>query len=214
MRVLITAGATHEKIDAVRYISNYSTGKMGYALAQVAINFGAKVTLIAGPNNLQVPTGVDKFISVISAAEMYEATISNYDNCDIAIMSAAVADFSPQNIINNKIKKEDLGDEFSLKLKKNKDILKELGEKKTAQILIGFALETSNEIQNATQKLVSKNCDMIVVNTAGKKNSGFGGDNNTISIIQKKSTQIKNFPSMSKIKCAEEIFLEIANLFL
>jgi len=212
LKILITAGPTHEKIDDIRYISNYSTGKMGYALAEVASNNSADVILIAGPNELTKPN-VNKFIPVVTADEMYNAVIENYNNCDIVIMSAAVADFAPQEKISGKLKKENINNELFLKLKKNIDILKTLGENKSNQILVGFALEVSDEIQNARKKLISKKCDMIVVNTAGIEDSGFGGDNNIISIIHRNSEDIKTFPVMSKLKCAEEIFSEIINLF-
>ncbi|MGI6369847.1 MAG: bifunctional phosphopantothenoylcysteine decarboxylase/phosphopantothenate--cysteine ligase CoaBC [Ignavibacteria bacterium] len=204
-RIMISAGSTIEKIDAVRFISNYSTGKMGYALAEVASRNGALVTLISGATSLKRPN-VDKFISVKSAEEMFVACTNNFAECDIAIMAAAVADFTPEIQVSGKIKKQDVGDNYCIKLKKTKDILKTLGERKENQFLIGFALETENEIENAKEKLNKKNCDMIVVNSANKKDSGFEGDNNTISILKKNDEKVYDFPVATKIQCAKWIF--------
>jgi len=213
-KILITAGATQEKIDDVRFISNYSTGKMGYALAKVATQFGAEVTLISGQTEIPKPT-VSNFIQITTAEEMFEAIKDNYKNQDIIIMSAAVSDFTVVNKVAGKIKKQDISDDYSIQLKKTVDILKWIGENKTSsQFVIGFALEAENEIENGRKKLTEKNCDMIVINSANKKDSGFCGDNNTISILFKDGfkdgkLQLQNFETMSKEKCAEEILIKI-----
>ena len=206
-KILITAGATQEKIDDVRYISNYSTGKMGYALAKVANLFGAEVTLISGQTEIPKPT-VSNFIQITTSEEMFVAVQNNFENQDIIIMSAAVADFTPMQKVSGKIKKQDLQDNYSLQMKKTVDILKWLTDNKREQFIVGFALETENEIENGKKKLAEKNCDMLVINSASKKDSGFGGDNNTISILSKDG-ELKNYESMSKEKCAENILLEI-----
>ena len=207
-KILITAGATQEKIDDVRYISNYSTGKMGYALAKVANLLGAEVTLISGQTAIPKPT-VSNFIQITSAEEMFNAVQNNYKNQEIIIMSAAVADFTPTQKISGKIKKQDLQDNYSIHLKKTTDILKWLTSNKQNQFIVGFALEAENEIENGKKKMAEKNCDMLVINSASKQDSGFGGDNNTISILSKDG-KLKNYEPMSKEKCAENILREIA----
>jgi len=182
--ILITAGPTREKIDDVRYISNYSSGKMGFALAESALQAGANVTLIAGPVNLQCSSEI-KRIDVESAEEMYNASIEHFSDCNIAILSAAVADYTPKQKISGKMKKGNA--DFSvLELIKTKDILFELGKLKTKQILIGFALEAENELEYGYEKMRRKNCDAIVVNSISIPDSAFSGDNNTISIISRK----------------------------
>jgi phosphopantothenoylcysteine decarboxylase/phosphopantothenate--cysteine ligase len=202
--VLITAGATQEKIDDVRYISNYSSGKMGYALAKVATELGANVTLITGSSNLQAPS-VHLLESVLSAEEMFNAVKKYYKQQDIIIMSAAVSDYAPTITHKGKIKKDN--DEYIIKLKKTQDILKFLGENinhnKTK--LIGFALESDNQIENATKKLNEKKCDLIILNSVYGDDSGFGGDNNTITILSK-DNKIKKFKAMNKYDCAKKIF--------
>ncbi len=206
-RILISAGATQEKIDDVRYISNYSTGKMGYALAKIAMQNGAKVTLVSGKTNIPQPD-VTHFISIASAEEMYTACVDAYANCDIAIMAAAVADFTPEIRYHGKIKKQDLSGDYSIKLIKTKDILLELGKQKNTQFLVGFALEAEDEIENARKKLYGKNCDMIVLNSANKEDSGFGSNKNTITIINKNNS-IAEYPAMEKEKCAVKIYENI-----
>jgi phosphopantothenoylcysteine decarboxylase / phosphopantothenate---cysteine ligase len=207
-KILITAGATQEKIDDVRYISNYSTGKMGYALAKVANLLGAEVTLISGQTGISKPT-VSNFIQITSAEEMFNAVQNHYKNQEIIIMSAAVADFTPIQKVSGKIKKQNLQDNYSIQLKKTTDILKWLGENKQQQFVVGFALEAENEIENGKKKLAEKNCDIIIINSTNKKDSGFGGDNNTISIFSKDG-ELKNYEPMSKEKCAENILIAIA----
>jgi phosphopantothenoylcysteine decarboxylase/phosphopantothenate--cysteine ligase len=210
MKILITAGPTREKIDDVRYISNHSTGKMGFAIAEAANTLGADVTLISGPVNLKCSDKIRR-IDVESAEEMYQRSIENYKHSDIIILSAAVADFTPANITSGKIKKETLGENPTIQLVKTKDILKSIGElKNEKQVLIGFALESDNLVNNAKDKLVRKNCDLIVANLANIPNSGFGGDYNTITLVGK-NDYIEDFLPMSKNDCAK-IILEKALL--
>jgi phosphopantothenoylcysteine decarboxylase/phosphopantothenate--cysteine ligase len=208
-KVLITAGPTREKIDDVRFISNYSSGKMGFALAEVAVKNGAEVTLISGPVNIGIPKNIN-YIAIESANEMYEAVLKQFDNCDICIMSAAVSDFAPLISHEGKIKKDKQEGQFSLELKLNTDILSKLGSIKENQILVGFALESSNEIANAKSKLRNKNCDLLVLNSANKPDSGFEGDRNTITILNK-NDKIVPYPVMTKMKCATVIFEQIIN---
>lgn len=200
-RVLVTAGPTREDIDPVRFITNRSTGKMGYAIARAARNRGAEVTLISGPVNLTVPTGV-KCINTYSAEDMYNAVINNIENMDIIIKSAAVADYKPENKSNIKIKKSE--SDLTLKLTRSKDILKEVGNKKVAQIVVGFAAETNDIIENAKLKIKKKNLDMIVANDVMSLDAGFGVDTNSVKII-KKDGEIVEVPNMSKDEVAHKI---------
>lgn len=200
-RVLVTAGPTREDIDPVRFITNRSTGKMGYAIARAARNRGAEVTLISGPVNLTVPTGV-KCINTYSAEDMYNAVINNIDNMDIIIKSAAVADYKPENKSNIKIKKSE--SDLTLKLTRSKDILKEIGNKKVTQIVVGFAAETNDIIENAKLKIKKKNLDMIVANDVMSLDAGFGVDTNSVKII-KKDGEIVEVPNMSKDEVAHKI---------
>ncbi len=207
-KLIITAGPTYEKIDEVRFIGNFSSGKMGFALAGTAAEAGAKVLLVAGPVSLETPAGVER-IDVVSAEEMRRAAVEAFKTSDIAIMSAAVADFTPKNPAQGKIKKETAGEETVLELAKTRDILAELGgSKREGQLLIGFALETEDLIENALKKLTKKNCDMIVANQAGGEKSGFGGDDNTITILKRDGSR-KSFPPASKKLCAQGIVAEI-----
>jgi phosphopantothenoylcysteine decarboxylase/phosphopantothenate--cysteine ligase len=207
-KVLITAGPTREKIDEVRYISNFSSGKMGFALAVAANNAGAEVILITGPVNLETPAGITR-IDVESAEDMFNEVMKYQEKQDIFIMSAAVADFTPTNYYAGKIKKTETGEKFIIELKPTKDILGTLGKiKQPHQLLIGFALESKNELEYGKEKLNRKNCDMIVVNSANKPLSGFSGDYNTITIIDKNGN-ISSFEPMTKQKCAEEIIRKI-----
>jgi phosphopantothenoylcysteine decarboxylase/phosphopantothenate--cysteine ligase len=207
-KILITAGPTREAIDDVRYISNHSTGKMGFAIAEAANELGADVTLICGPVNIECSNNI-KRINVVSAEEMYDESIKHFPNIDIAILSAAVSDFKPINYFQGKIKKEQVGENPIIELTKTKDILYELGSRKNSkQFLVGFALESENLIDNGKQKLSKKNCDLIVANHANKPMSGFGGDFNTITIIGK-DDYIKEYLPMSKSECAYVILQEI-----
>ena len=210
-KVLIDAGPTHEAIDDVRFIGNESSGKMGYAIAEAARDAGAEVTLVSGPVSLEKPKGV-KIIDVVSAGEMYDAVMKNLPQSDIVILAAAVADFTVSGKYNGKIKKEEMGDVFTLQLTRTKDILADAAKSRRAgQIVVGFALESSNEMENGREKLHRKNCDMIVVNSANKPDSGFAGDNNTIAIIDRNG-DTSQFPAMTKSLCSVEILRKIATL--
>jgi len=205
--VLITAGPTYESIDPVRFIGNYSTGKMGYSLAKEFIRRGAKVVLISGPVALKAPKETDLY-KVISADQMYEECIRHFTECDIAIMCAAVADFTPKVQLESKVKREK--ENLSLELKPTRDIASKLGEmKKKDQILVGFALETDNEFENAWLKLKKKNLDFIVLNSLKDAGAGFGHDTNKISIIDENNI-ITKFELKSKKEIASDIIDELA----
>ncbi len=205
-KVLITAGPTYEAIDPVRFIGNHSSGMMGYELAKSAADLGAKVFLISGPSSLVMEHDNVKLIRVVSAAEMYEKAHAFYDEVDIAIAAAAVADYRPKTVADQKIKKS--SDDLSLELIKNKDILLSLGEKKTKQFLVGFALETENEVENAKGKLKRKNLDAIILNSLNDKGAGFGKGTNKITFIDKNSS-IKTFELKTKAAVAADILSEI-----
>jgi len=185
-KVLITAGPTHEPIDPVRFIGNHSSGKMGYAIAATFKNAGADVTLITGPTNIDKPVGLANIIEVTSAEEMYAAADKHFAKTDIAVLSAAVADYRAATQATEKIKKTDDSNEMMLKLVKTPDIAKSLGAKKKAhQQIIGFALETENEESNAKKKLQNKNFDLIVLNSLRNEKSAFGYDTNQVKIFDK-----------------------------
>lgn len=204
--ILITAGPTVEKIDDVRYISNHSTGKMGYALATACRDMGANVILVSGPTNIDVPENIS-VVDVNSAEEMYREVIKLKQEQDIFIMTAAVSDYTPEKVFDGKIKKGT--EKLNINLVKTKDILKEVGVgKNEGQYIIGFALESNNEIEYGRKKLVDKKCDMVVVNSANKSDSGFGGDKNKITIL-KKGGQSTSYPVMSKLECAFKILENI-----
>ena len=199
--VVITAGATQEEIDPVRYITNHSTGKMGYALAKEARNAGAKVTLISGKTNLPQPYGVD-VVNVISAADMRECVINNFEKADVVIMSAAVADYTPIEKADHKIKKAE-GD-LSIALKRTQDILLTIGKKKREdQVVIGFAMETENLLENAAKKLQEKNANYIIANSIREPGAGFGVDTNIVKIIS--PTSVEDLGLLSKDDTAKEI---------
>lgn len=199
--VVITAGATQEEIDPVRYITNHSTGKMGYALAKEARNAGARVTLISGKTNLPKPYGVD-VVSVTSAANMAKSVIDNFEKADVLIMSAAVADYTPIEKAEQKIKKTD-GD-LSIALKRTQDILLTIGQKKREdQIVIGFAMETENLLENAAKKLQEKNANYIIANSIREPGAGFGVDTNIVKIIS--PTSVEDLGLLSKDETAKEI---------
>lgn len=182
--VLVTAGPTYERIDSVRFIGNFSTGKMGFAVAEELAERGAKVILVAGPTNLTAKHRNIKQINVESAREMYAAATENFGSCHAAILSAAVADYRPKNVADHKIKKTADTETLDIHLVQNPDILATLGKMKTdRQLLIGFALETDNELENAKSKLARKNLDMIVLNSLKDKGAGFGHDTNKVTII-------------------------------
>ena len=201
-KVLITSGRTKENIDPIRYLSNNSSGKMGYCLAQAAIDLGAEVTLISGPTNLEIPKGLKSFISVESALEMYEKVDEYFGDTDIFIACAAVADYRPKEYKKEKIKKSD--SDLILELVRNPDILFEMGKKKDKQLLIGFAAETNDIKENALKKLEKKNLDFIVANNA----STMGNNTNTVEIIRKNKTSIK-INQKNKIELAYDILKEI-----
>ena len=209
-RVLVTAGPTCEAIDPVRYITNHSTGKMGYALARVAAERGADVTLISGPVNLQAPRFV-KLVPVVSAQDMFEAVKAHSAEADIIIKAAAVADYTPEVVADEKIKKSD--GEAELKLKRTTDILKWLGENRVAgkkQFLCGFSMETEHMVENSRAKLEKKNLDMIVANNLKVPGAGFGVDTNVVTLITRAET--KELPQMSKEEVAAGILNEILRL--
>lgn len=203
-KILVTAGPTREAIDPVRFITNHSTGKMGYSIAKVAAARGADVTLISGPVALKVPVGVKK-IDIVSAKDMFETVKSEYADSDIVIKAAAVADYRPVSISDEKIKKMD-GDS-SIKLERTQDILKYLGENKKNQFLCGFSMETQNMLENSKSKLEKKNLDMIVANNLKVQGAGFGTDTNIVTIITK--NDVKEIPLMSKNDVANVILDEI-----
>lgn len=201
-KILITSGRTKENIDPVRYLSNNSSGKMGYSLAQAAVDLGAEVTLISGPTNLKVPNGLEKFIFVESALEMYEKVDEYFKNTDIFIACAAVADYRPKEYKKEKIKKSDA--DLVIELIRNPDILLEMSKKKEKQLLVGFAAETNDIRENALKKLEKKNLDIIVANNA----SVMGSDENVIEIIKKDRTSVE-ISQKSKIELAYDILNEV-----
>jgi len=201
-KILITSGRTKENIDPVRYLSNNSSGKMGYSLAQAAVDLGAEVTLINGPTDLKVPNGLENFISVESALEMYEKVDEYFKNTDIFIACAAVADYRPKEYKKEKIKKSDA--DLVIELIRNPDILLEMSKKKEKQLLVGFAAETNDIRENALKKLEKKNLDIIVANNA----SVMGSDENVIEIIKKDRTSVE-ISQKSKIELAYDILNEV-----
>ena len=206
-KVLITAGPTHEKIDKIRYISNYSSGKMGFALAKVAADLGADVVLIKGPTSNTINYNNVHVIDVISAEEMYKEVINHFSSVDIGVFAAAVSDFKPLQSMENKIKKSDGLNEIKLEL--TKDILNKASSiKKSNQYVVGFALETDNEIDNAIKKLEEKNLDLIILNSLNDRDAGFGFDTNKISIIDSEKN-IDNFDNKTKDEVAVDIFNKI-----
>ncbi|MDM5316590.1 bifunctional phosphopantothenoylcysteine decarboxylase/phosphopantothenate--cysteine ligase CoaBC [Fictibacillus sp. b24] len=207
-KVLVTAGPTREELDPVRYFTNHSSGKMGYAIAAVAKDLGADVTLVTGPTSLSIPDGI-AVEKVTSAREMFDAVLSRFSEQDIVIKCAAVADYTPTIVHNNKFKKKN--DTWTIELKKTDDILQALGERKEHQVLIGFAAETENLENYAKDKLTRKNLDMVVGNDVSKEGSGFGSDTNEIMMI-KKDGSMKTLPILSKEKAAREIFEEVMEL--
>jgi len=206
--VLITAGPTREKIDPVRFLTNHSTGKMGYAIASEAKKMGARVVLISGPVHLEAPKGVE-LVSVESAEEMYLAAMDHFEHADVIIGTAAVADYRPKYVYEEKMKKKE-GEEF-LELERTKDILFELGKRKTTQLIIGFAAETTNVEEHAKGKLVKKNADMIVANDVKQAGAGFGTDTNIVTIYNKNGTNVK-LPLMAKTEVARNLLLEVIQL--
>ena len=207
--IIVTAGPTVESIDPMRYITNRSTGKMGYSIAKEAIERGADVTLITGPTNLTPPQNLKKLVKIESAKDMYEAVLENLDENDVVIKSAAVADYKPKNYSNKKIKKSD--DDFVIELDRNKDIAQEIGKIKNNKILVGFAAETNDLIENASLKIKKKNIDFIVANDLTKEGAGFGVDTNIVKIIDKEGN-ITEYPKMKKEEVANIILDKIKEL--
>lgn len=199
--VLITAGPTYEAIDPVRFIGNHSSGKMGFSLAEEAVKRGAKVILISGPTSQKTSNKNIEIHRITSAKEMYDEVFKYYEKVDIAIASAAVADYAPKIVAKEKIKKSE--EEFTIELVKNPDILKTMGEKKTHQFLVGFALETQNEEENAKSKLQKKNLDMIVLNSLRDEGAGFQKDTNKVKILT--HLEQKEFSLKSKDEVAKDI---------
>ncbi len=203
-KMLITAGPTYEAIDPVRFIGNHSSGKMGFDIANEAANKGAEVILVSGPTHLNVQNSSIKLIRVTSAQDMYDACHEHYEKVDVAIAAAAVADYRPKNVANQKIKKNEAT--FSIELEKTKDILASLGEQKKKQFLIGFALETENEIEHAKQKIQKKNLDLIVLNSLNDKGAGFGLPTNKVTFISKDF-----IVEPKELKTKEEVAQDIIN---
>ena len=206
-RVLVTAGPTQEAIDPVRYITNHSSGKMGYALAKRAYQLGAKVTLISGPTDLRVPYGVE-VINIKSARAMFEAVKESYEKQDYIIKAAAVGDYRVKEIATNKIKKHE--DSLILEMVKNDDILTYLGAHKTTQTICGFAMETQNLIENAKDKFKRKNCDLLVANNLNENGAGFKKDTNKVTFISKNDVQ--SIELMSKDELSDLILKKLIKI--
>ncbi len=207
--VLVSAGPTQEPIDPVRFITNRSTGKMGFALANVARRRGAEVILIAGPNRLDVPRGDVEVVSVRTAEEMRLAVLKQMERCTVVIKAAAVSDYRPVKVSEHKLKKSDAHE--TLELERTKDILREVGKKKGSRIVVGFAAETEDLIVNAKKKLVEKNLDLIVANDVGKPGAGFATETNQVRILFP-SGEIKDLPELSKEEVSTAILDEVAKL--
>ena len=204
---VVTAGATIEPIDPVRFLSNHSSGKMGYAIAEELAQRGARVTLVSGRTALPVPQGVDR-VDVLSAEEMFEATTRAFQEADGAVMAAAVADYTPATVATEKLKKSD--DDLSIQLKRTKDIAATLGREKGSKFLIGFAMETTNEEAHASEKLTKKNFDFIVLNSLRDEGAGFRGDTNKVTLIDRAGQE--SLPLMSKLEVAARIADKIETL--
>ncbi len=207
-KVLITAGPTQEPLDPVRYLTNHSSGKMGYSLARCAQLMGAEVTLVCGPIDLNVPKGI-KRVDVQTAEEMYQAVLTVFTECDVVIKAAAVADYRPKQKNENKIKKQN--SDIYLELARNKDILAELGKIKEDRVLVGFAAETEDVVANASEKIKRKNLDFIVANDLLQEGAGFKHDTNTVSLVFPNAT-VKRLPQMSKDAVAVEIWQNIIKI--
>lgn len=208
-KIMITAGPTVESIDPVRYLTNRSTGKMGYAIAKMAADRGADVTLVSGPTNITPPANLKKLIKIQSAEEMYSAIIDNFDENQVIIKSAAVADYKPKTYSDKKIKKSN--DDLVIELDRNKDIAYELGKIKKDKILVGFAAETNDLIENAKGKVNKKNLDFIVANDLTEEGAGFGTDTNIVKIIDKEGN-ISKYPQMKKDEVANVILDKVKSL--
>jgi phosphopantothenoylcysteine decarboxylase / phosphopantothenate---cysteine ligase len=208
VNVLVTAGPTVERIDPVRFFTNRSTGKMGYALAEQAAKLGASVTLVTGPTNLEYPKGV-QVVQIESAQQMLEAVMQRYHEADVVIKSAAVADYRPKHVFDQKMKKQP--GEAVLELERTTDILRTLGERKEHQLLVGFAAETEQVDEYAQKKLASKNLDMIVANNVTTEGAGFGTDTNIVTLY-KRSGESRKLPILSKHDVATEVLKEVKEM--
>lgn len=208
VNVLVTAGPTVERIDPVRFFTNRSTGKMGYALAEQAAKLGASVTLVTGPTNLEYPKGV-QVVQIESAQQMLEAVMQRYQEADVVIKSAAVADYRPKHVFDQKMKKQP--GEAVLELERTTDILRTLGDRKEHQLLVGFAAETEQVDEYAQKKLASKNLDMIVANNVTTEGAGFGTDTNIVTLY-KRSGESKELPILSKHDVATEVLKEVKEM--
>ncbi|MEJ2113027.1 MAG: bifunctional phosphopantothenoylcysteine decarboxylase/phosphopantothenate--cysteine ligase CoaBC [Flavobacteriaceae bacterium] len=205
-RILITAGPTYEAIDPVRFIGNHSSGKMGFELAKASANLGAEVVLITGPTHEKITHSLIKLVPVTSAQQMYEAAHEHFNHVNVAILAAAVADYKPKEVGTQKIKKKDKT--LTLELEKTEDILASLGKIKKHQYLVGFALETNNELENAKAKLKKKNLNLIVLNSLNDKGAGFKKDTNKVTIIDSKDN-VSHFDLKPKSEVAKDILTEI-----
>ena len=208
--VVVTAGPTREYLDPVRFISNPSTGRMGFALAEAARSMGAETILIAGPTHLEPPAGV-RVMRVVSALDLREAVMSVFDGADVVISAAAVADYRPESFEKQKIKKSE--GPLVMQLARNPDILAELGEKKGDKVLVGFAAETENLLENATGKLRRKNLDLIVANDVTQEGSGFGSETNTVTLIARGAEPVE-LPPLTKREVAERVMDEVARMLV
>ena len=205
-KILVTAGPTYEAIDPVRYISNHSSGRMGYEIAKKAVELGAKVFLVSGPSNQEISNHSIDLLKVVTSKEMHTEVLNHFNDVDVVIMAAAVSDFKPKDFSNKKIKKGNI--QPKIELEKTKDILLELGKLKKNQFLVGFALENENEVENSIKKLKDKNLDLIVLNSLNDKGAGFGTETNKITIINKKEEKT-NFDLKDKSEVAEDILNHI-----
>ena len=208
-KVLISAGPTIEQLDPVRYISNHSSGKMGYSLAETALSLGAEVKLISGPTNQSISSENIKIVHITSGKELHEAILNDYNNSDIVIMAAAVSDYKPIEFSEKKIKKDN--NELNIKFEKTTDILFELGQNKKNQILVGFALENNNELSHAKNKLEKKNLDLIVLNSLNDEGAGFGYDTNKITVVDC-SGNVTPYKLKKKNEVADDVFKHIIEL--
>jgi len=206
-KILITAGPTYEAIDPVRFIGNHSSGKMGYDIASEAADKGAEVILVSGPSHQILKNDSIQLIKVVSAQEMFDVCHANFENIDVAIAAAAVADYRPKNVASQKIKKQDTN--LTIELEKTQDILATLGEKKKNQFLIGFALETENELEHAKGKIKKKNLDLIVLNSLNDKGAGFGHDTNKVTFIDKYFNEFQ-----MDLKSKEAVAQDIVNIII
>ncbi len=208
-KIMISAGPTIEAIDPVRYITNRSSGKMGYAIAKRAVARGAQVTLVSGKTDLEVPEGLAKFISIESADDLYENLVGEFDSNDVVIQSAAVADYKPKSYSDKKIKKKD--SDLSIELCRNKDIAQELGKIKGDKVLVGFAAETNDVLENAAKKIKKKNLDFIVANDLTMQGAGFSTETNIVKIIEADG-RIKEYPKLLKSEVGDIILDKVRDI--